>query len=49
MDANTKLNLFHEHKAWKCRHQLELLDEHSSTWATNGLISLHYKGMKRER
>jgi hypothetical protein len=44
MDANTKGNLFHEHKSWKCPHQSELLDEHSSTWATNGLISLHYKG-----
>ena len=49
MDANTKGNLFHEHRAWKCPHQFELLDEHSSTWATNGLISLHYKGMKWEK
>jgi hypothetical protein len=48
MDATTKGQALHEHKSWKCQHQSELLDEHSSTWSTNGFSSLHYKGMKRD-
>jgi hypothetical protein len=48
MDAATKGQALHEHKAWKCQHQSELLNEHSSSWSTNGFSSLHYKGMKRE-
>jgi hypothetical protein len=48
MDAATKGKGLHEHKSWKCQHQSELLNEHSSTWSTNGFSSLHYKGMKRE-
>ena len=48
MDVTTKIQALHEHKSWKCQYKTELLDEHSSTWSTNGLSSAHYKGRKRE-
>lgn len=37
MDLTTKLNYLRENQLLKCNNKKELLDEHESTWQTNGL------------
>ena len=49
MNSTIKLQFSHDHKAWKCQYKAKMLDEHNSTWISNGLSSLRYTGMKRER
>lgn len=48
MDLTKKLQFLREHKVWKCMNKTEVLEEHSSSWTTNGLSSLNFKGNKSE-
>ena len=43
MSLKEKLNFLRENKAWKCMSKWEALDEHESTWRTNGLHDLKYQ------
>jgi len=42
MDLSEKLNFLRSHKEWKCMVKWEALDEHETTWRTNGLADLKY-------
>ena len=46
MNLPKKLQFLREHKVWKCMNKTEVLEEHSSSWKTNGLSSLHFTGKK---
>lgn len=48
MSLNEKLNMLREHKEWKCMVKWEALEEHESTWRTNGLADLSYTVLKKE-
>lgn len=49
MDLSTKLSFLKQNKEWKCMVKWEALEEHPTTWMTNGLKDLSYdiKMMKR--
>ena len=49
MDIDTKMNFLRENKQWKCMVKWEALEEHESTWQSNGLSDLKYdiKGVKK--
>ena len=42
MDLQSKLKFLKSHILWKCMNKNEVLEEHESTWAVNGLSSLRY-------
>jgi hypothetical protein len=42
MSLKDKLDFLRLHRDWKCQKKWEVLDEHESSWATNGLVDLHY-------
>lgn len=48
MSLSEKLNMLREHKEWKCMVKWEALEEHESTWRTNGLADLSYSILKKE-
>jgi hypothetical protein len=48
MSLSEKLNMLREHKEWKCMVKWEALEEHESTWRTNGLADLNYSILKKE-
>jgi hypothetical protein len=43
MNLTEKLSFLRENKSWKCMVKWEALDEHETTWKTNGLMDLKYK------
>eukprot|EP00934_Nitzschia_sp_Nitz4_P006904 Nitzschia sp. Nitz4//scaffold315_size20666//6259//7425//NITZ4_008642-RA/size20666-processed-gene-0.3-mRNA-1//-1//CDS//3329547489//6894//frame0 len=43
MTLQEKLNFLRNHKEWKCMVKWEALEEHATTWKTNGLVDLNYK------
>jgi len=42
MNIKQKINFLRENKVWKCMVKWEALDEHDTTWKTNGLADLNY-------
>jgi hypothetical protein len=48
MSLSEKLDMLREHKEWKCMVKWEALEEHESTWRTNGLADLSYSVLKKE-
>jgi len=48
MSLSEKLNMLRENKEWKCMVKWEALEEHESTWRTNGLADLNYSILKKE-
>jgi hypothetical protein len=48
MTLTQKLDFLRENKQWKCMVKWEALDEHVTTWKTNGLADLNYKVLKTE-
>jgi len=48
MDLSEKLNFLRSHKEWKCMVKWEALEEHESTWRTNGLADLKYQMLGTE-
>ena len=44
MNLKSKLQFLRDNKVWKCMNKTEVLEEHSSSWKTNGLESLNYEG-----
>ncbi|KAL7548254.1 hypothetical protein ACHAWF_011542 [Thalassiosira exigua] len=49
MDLKTKLSFLKQNKAWKCMVKWEALDEHPTTWKTNGLADLSYNILMMKR
>lgn len=47
MTLETKLQFLKQNKIWKCMNKTELLDEHNTTWNTNGISDLNYTEEKR--
>ena len=49
MDIDTKMKFLRENKQWKCMVKWEALEEHESTWQSNGLRDLKYdiKGINK--
>lgn len=43
MNLKEKLDFLRQNKEWKCMVKWEALDEHMSTWKTNGMADLKYK------
>lgn len=43
MNIDQKLAFLRSNREWKCNVKWEALDEHESTWRTNGLADLDYK------
>jgi len=43
MNLDEKLSFLRSHKSWKCMVKWEALDEHETTWKSNGLKDLQYK------
>ena len=43
MSLQDKLAFLRQNKEWKCMVKWEALDEHETTWRTNGLADLKYK------
>eukprot|EP00968_Pinguiococcus_pyrenoidosus_P021651 scaffold2875_cov247-Pinguiococcus_pyrenoidosus.AAC.7 len=48
MDIKTKTTFLKQHEDWKCMIKRELLQEHGSSWRTNGLSNLHYEVLERD-
>ena len=42
MDLTTKLSFLKQNKEWKCMVKWEALNEHATTWKTNGMADLSY-------
>lgn len=47
MTLESKLNFLRVNKVWKCLNKNEVLEEHASTWKTNGLSDLKYNELSR--
>lgn len=43
MSLQEKLKFLKRHREWKCMVKWEAIEEHDTTWKTNGLIDLNYK------
>ena len=48
MTLEDKLSLLRVNKTWKCQNKWEVLDEHKTTWQTNGLNNLNYTVIDRK-
>jgi len=48
MDLTTKLNFLRKNKKWKCMVKWEAMDEHETTWKTNGLSDLQYQKLEEK-
>jgi len=48
MSLTEKLDFLRKNKEWKCMVKWEALQEHDTTWKTNGLADLCYSVIKRE-
>jgi hypothetical protein len=48
MNLTEKLDFLRQNKEWKCMVKWEALEEHESTWKTNGLADLKYQVLKTE-
>lgn len=48
MDLQEKLGFLRQNKEWKCMTKWECLDEHQTTWKTNGMADLKYKVLSKE-
>jgi len=46
MSLHQKLSFLRTNKKWKCMVKWEALDEHETTWRTNGLANLTYDILK---
>merc|ERR1719464_44288 len=46
MSLQEKLKFLKQHREWKCMVKWEALDEHDTTWKTNGVGDLNYKVLK---
>ena len=43
MNITEKMSFLRSNKVWKCNVKWEALDEHQTTWRTNGLADLDFK------
>jgi len=48
MSLADKLSYLKSNKVLKCMNKIEVLNEHETTWQTNGLNSLQYEELSRE-
>ena len=48
MTLQEKLAFLKKNREWKCMVKWEALDEHETTWKTNGMNNLNYKILKTE-
>ena len=46
MTLKEKLTFLRSHREWKCMSKWEAIEEHGTTWKTNGLVDLNYKVLK---
>jgi hypothetical protein len=42
MNIKEKMSFLRANNTWKCKVKWEVLDEHETTWKTNGLVDLDY-------
>jgi hypothetical protein len=47
MTLNNKLQFLREQSKWKCMNKREVLDEHESTWNTNGISNLDFQQLNQ--